>query len=375
MVAADYKLKDRLGPAVPVEIAGWISSVYSSFDASSFVTQATSGLADLELMARARHVAYALSKYLPPGTARALNTLTDSLPPIAEPGEPAASSGLALFCYVEYVSAYGLPAFDESMSLQYGITKRLTAELSIRTFIENEYERTMRQLGVWVNDDSEHVRRLVSEGTRPRLPWAPRLRRFQSDPSPILPLLDQLKDDPSEYVRRSVANNLNDIGKDHPDVLLVVASSWYGSDATRNRKRLVQRALRSMVKGGNREALAILGFSPNPAIVIDQLTIDPAAPRIGQSIIINSWVRNSGGDEVAVLTNLEIGFVKANGTTTAKVFKGAQFTLGPGAKRHLTKKVSLAQHSTRTHYAGEHTVSITVNGVMCGSVGFELSPA
>ncbi|NQU37233.1 MAG: DNA alkylation repair protein [Actinobacteria bacterium] len=374
MVAADYKLKDRLGPAVPVHIGGWISGVDPAFRADLFIADATAGLDDLELLARARHVAHAMHDHLPSDQARALSILTESLPTQRPDGEWKGHPGFALFAYVEYVSAYGLPAFDEAMTLQYQLTKLLTAELSIRTFIDNDYERTMRQLEVWVTDDSEHVRRLVSEGTRPRLPWSPRLRRFQADTSPILPLLDQLKDDPSEYVRRSVANNLNDIGKDHPDVLLEVASDWYQPDSRPNRKRLVRHALRSLVKAGNLEALAVLGYFPSSELIVDQLDLVPESPRIGQRLVINGSVRNSGDRETGVLVDISVAFRKANTRSSTKVFKGAQFTLDPGESRTVTKSISLAQHSTRKHHPGLHRVGLLVNGVECDSAEFELLP-
>ena len=158
-----------------------------------------------------------------------------------------------------FVAEYGLDHFEPSMQAHYQLTQRFTAEFSIRPFLIKHTEATLARLRQWARDPNEHVRRLVSEGTRPRLPWASRLPAFQADPAPVLALLELLKDDPALYVRRSVANNLNDIGKDHPRVLMQTAQRWM-RDATPERAWVVRHALRWAVKQGDPAALKVLGF-------------------------------------------------------------------------------------------------------------------
>jgi 3-methyladenine DNA glycosylase AlkC len=182
----------------------------------AFVREATRGLEDMELMDRARHVARCLNAHLPSDYERAAQVIIDSLGPELDRTE---GFGMAIFRYlphVLFVAEHGLDHFDVSMRAQHEITRRFSAEFSLGRFVERYPQSTLAVLREWTGDPSVHVRRLVSEGTRPRLPWAPRLRTFEKDPRPVIELLDRLKDDPEDYVRRSVANHLNDTGKTHP---------------------------------------------------------------------------------------------------------------------------------------------------------------
>ncbi|MDZ4702003.1 MAG: hypothetical protein SH809_19995 [Rhodothermales bacterium] len=205
-------LKNQYGPEIPRKIAGMIAPVYPAFDREGFLQSALDGYEALELLPRGRHIAKALRRHLPDEYPAAIDLLIASLGPKLEGTE---SFGMAPFLYlphVFFVMDYGVDHFEPSMRAQYEITQRFSAEYSIRAYLEHHPEATLARLRQWVDDPSPHVRRLVSEGTRPLLPWASRLRAFQRDPSPVIELLELLKDDPELYVRRSVANNLNDIG-------------------------------------------------------------------------------------------------------------------------------------------------------------------
>ena len=247
------------------------------------------------------------------------------------------------------------------MDLQYELTQRFTCEFSIRAFLEREPQRTLARLREWTRDPSAHVRRLVSEGTRPRLPWAPRLRKFIDDPTPVIDLLELLKDDPAPLVRRSVANNLNDIGKDHPDLLLEIGSRWM-TDAGPERTALIRHALRSAIRRGDRQALEILGFSQADGATIDAVAIDPSSVTIGGRVRIGFRLTNNSEGVAACNVDLKIHFVKANGSARPKVFKVKALELRSGESVELAKSISLAQHTTRTHYPGEHKVEAIING-------------
>ena len=247
------------------------------------------------------------------------------------------------------------------MATQYELTKRFTAEFSIRAYLERFPEATLLRLSEWSRDPNVHVRRLVSEGTRPRLPWAARLRSFQDDPSPVLELLEGLKDDPEEYVRRSVANNLNDISKDHAQRVVDVAAEWW-EDGGPDRRRLVRHALRTLIKQGNEGALAVLGYSADTPTRVSWIRCSPEAVPIGGKARLEAEVENPSTEEVGALVDFRIHFVKANGTTRPKVFKGAILTLPPRQSSTVRKTVSFAQHSTRTHYPGPHRVELMLNG-------------
>ncbi len=258
------------------------------------------------------------------------------------------------------------------MEAQYELTKRFTSEFSIRAYLDRYPEQTLTRLGEWATDENVHVRRLVSEGTRPRLPWAPRLRAFQADPAPVLALLELVKDDPEEYVRRSVANNLNDISKDHPDLVVEVASRWWkGGDS--QRRKLVRHGLRTLIKQGHPGALRVLGYGPESAVRLARVHVEPATVPIGEKVRIRVDLHNPSEDEQGALVDLIVHFVKANGSTSPKVFKGAERMLEAGSEAQIKKTISIAQHSTRTHYPGTHRVEVQLNGIVYPGPEFEVT--
>ncbi len=352
-------LKDSLDAAVVGRIGDDLAAVAPRFRRSAFVADATARFADLELTARVAAVAQAMRAHLPADPAAAIAVIRRALPAPAEAAQWQATESFAMWPYTRYVSDHGLACFEEAMAAQYELTQLFTAEFSIRTFLEHRYEPTMARLGEWTADPSEHVRRLVSEGSRPRLPWAPRLRRFVADPGPVLELLEPLRDDPSAYVRRSVANNLNDIAKDHPDVTLAVCRRWLGEEP--DRRPLVRHALRTLVKAGDSQALAVLGFPADSPLRIAGCRVAPGRVPIGGSITVEVDVVNPGPRSAAGVVDLRVSFARPRGATT-RVFRGAEFELAPGAGRVVRKRVSLRQMSTRAVYPGRHGVTPVLNG-------------
>ncbi len=364
-------LKLQFGPEVPSTIARMISTVHPAFSAQAFIADALNGYEALDLVARGRHIAETLHRHLPNDYSRATEILLASLGPKLERTE---NFGMAPFLYlphVIYVATYGIEHFEISMHAQYELTQRFSAEFSIRRFLERYPEATLARLRLWTTDSSPHVRRLVSEGTRPRLPWAPRLRAFQADPRPVLDLLERLKDDPVLYVRRSVANNLNDIGKDHPDLLVQTARRWL-VDASTERRWLVQHALRSALRRAEKPALDVLGIS-GKKVSIREARISPKRARVGESVSITFQVANTDAKAQHVRIDCRIFFVKANGSTSPKVFTLKDTTLGPRESVTVRKKISLAQLTTRKHYPGTHRVDVVVNGHTRPLGSFELA--
>ena len=271
---------------------------------------------------------------------------------------------MAAFLFLPHtalVAHYGLAHFEASMHAQHALTQRFTAEFSIRPFLMQHQAATLARLRQWTQDPSEHVRRLVSEGTRPRLPWAPRLPAFQKDPAPVLALLELLKDDPALYVRRSVANNLNDIGKDHPNVLTGTTHQWL-QNASEERQWIVRHALRTAIKRGEPGALAVLGFGAQADVAVRSAQITPSRAAIGEKVVLAFEVVNRSAAPQRVLVDFRIHYTKANGSTAAKVFKLKTLELQAGETARLQKSVSLAQMSTRTHYPGRHQVDALLNG-------------
>ncbi len=354
------QLKDQFGESAPRAIAAMIRSVHGEFPHDAFLADVREGYGPLSLTQRGFHIAAALRKHLPEEYPRAVRILLESA---SQPHEHRASGGMAAFLYMPhlfFVAQHGLDHFEESMRAQHALTQLFTAEYSIRAYLDRHPERTLALLHEWTRDPSEHVRRLVSEGTRPRLPWAPRLRAFQQDPRPVIELLELLKDDPSLYVRRSVANNLNDIGKDHPRLLVATAKRWLRG-ATPERRWIVNHALRSAVKRADAGALGALGYGGKADVAVRKVSIAPARARIGGSVSISFVLINELPRRQRVMADLVVHFVKARGTG-AKTFKLKAMDLAPRGSVTLGKKVALKQLTTRKHYPGVHRVEALLNG-------------
>ena len=344
---------------MPRAIAMMISAVHSAFPREAFLRDALAGYGALSLTGRGFHVATALRTHLPADYPRAVEILVASA---TQPHDHRATGGMASFLYMPhlfFVAKHGLDHFEESMRAQHALTQLFTAEWSIRAFIEKHPEKTLVRLREWTADPSHHVRRLVSEGTRPRLPWAPRLRAFQKDPRPVIELLELLKDDPELYVRRSVANNLNDIGKDHPVLLAQVAKRWLRG-AGEQRRWIVNHALRSAVKRADAGALGALGYGGRAAVKLRRIDV-PATARIGGTARIGFEIHNPGRKLQRVMADMVVHFVKARGTG-AKTFKLKALTLKPGESVAVGKSIALKQLTTRKHYPGRHRVDALLNG-------------
>lgn len=364
-------LVNQYGADVPKAIARMITAVHPKFDARKFVADALKGYDELALMPRGKHIAQALHRHLPPDYAKAINILLASLD---QPHGRDQGLSLASFLYLPhtmFVAQFGLAHFEDSMRAQHALTQRFTAEFSIRAFLQQHEAATLARFKLWASDPSEHVRRLVSEGSRPRLPWASRLPAFQKDPAPVLALLELLKDDPALYVRRSVANNLNDIGKDHPELLARTARQWL-KGASDERRWIVQHALRSAVKRGEAGALGVLGFGKSAEVEVANARITPKRLVMDEKVNIAFDVSNTSAKTQDVLVDFCIHYVKASGKTSAKVFKLKVLSLAPKQTVRLSKTVSTAEMTTRKHHAGKHRVDVLLNGQARALGVFEL---
>lgn len=354
-------LKNQYGVQVIDQIAAMFEVVAPQYEWHRFRQRARSGYAELELMQRARHIADTLAATLPASFPQASELLIRSLGPAHEVEQGTGMAGFVYLPHCLFVAHYGIEDFDAGMRANYELTKRFTAEFSIRPFVERYPQQCLQMFEQWVSDRNVHVRRLVSEGTRPRLPWAGRLRAFEKCPELTLRLLERLRDDEHEYVRRSVANHLNDIGKEHPDLLIDVCRRW-AAGADQTRKRLISRALRTLVKQGRSDALAILGFADQRGLEVSGCKIAPKRVAIGESLAISFVVHNKSRHDKEVLIDLKVSYRKADGTASPKVFKLKNLRLMAGDRVTLNHRLSLKQLSTRTHHPGLHGVEALVNG-------------
>ena len=356
-------LKTFFSPALVKRLAADLERADPRFDARAFTRSATSGLEALELLDRGKHIARALARHLPDEYPTAIRILLESLGP-EHASEELVGVGMAPFFYLPhtiYVAEHGLDHFDLSMRAQYELTKRFSAEASIRPYIARYPAQTLSVLREWTSDPNAHVRRLASEGTRLRLPWAMRVAWLDANPERVLDLLELLKDDPATLVRRSVANNLNDLGKVHPKLLAQTCAAWLDG-ASVERRALVEHALRSAVKRGDAAALGLLGYGTRPAVAVEAVKFTPRRVTIGGKVRVTFTLRSRTRTSQDLLVDLAVHFVKARGKTSRKVFKLSRVALPPRGKVTLSAGVSLAVHTTRKPNPGRHAVDVLVNG-------------
>lgn len=367
-------LRDLIDRAVVDDLGRRIAAAAPSFDRRRFGRRAMRGLDALPLMARSAQIADALSEALPADFAAACAIVVEAM---GDPGpaDPAGgSTELRHMPCLDFVARHGLSSPEAALPALAAMTRHFSAEFAIRPFIVHHRRLAWPAIEAWAADPDWRLRRLASEGTRPRLPWGTRLKALIDDPAPVIALLDGLHDDRIEIVRRSVANNLNDIAKDHPALAVATAARWVDDGGDRSRDT-VRRGLRTLVKHGDADALSLLGFAGGTAVRVESASITPAQPRIGEKARLAIDLVS----HEAVATRLVVDFalvrVLARGGIGRKVFKLTECELAPGARVHLEKTFDFRQRTTRTYFDGPHAFVILVNGREAGTVDFGLRPA
>jgi 3-methyladenine DNA glycosylase AlkC len=347
----------------------------ASFNRNQFESAIVDELDRLELKERAQLIADQLHSVLPTDHKTRHRILLDMLHPLEDAGNGMQSDGQGIrgwgmmpLCAV--VGQHGLETFDESMDVLKQMTSRFSSELDVRYFLLADQERALEIMTGWISDTNRHVRRLVSEGTRPRLPWAMQLPRLIADPSPVLPLLEKLRDDKEEYVRRSVANHLNDISKDHPDLVADLTQRWMRG-ADKNRKKLLRHACRTLIKHGHPVALDAFGFS-KPEIELNALSIRAPVVEFGQTLDFSVQLRSTGNVPQSLVIDYLLHFKKHNGQLSAKVFKWTTVSVAPKATIDLQRNHAIRSISTRKYYEGEQALSLRINGEDYGYKTFNL---
>lgn len=347
------------------------------WDKARFIQIACDQLDQRELKDRCMQIVSAMEQTFPDDFERSAAIIEASLHPENEGTEFKDSEvnddgiqGWAIMAVQEFVGRNGLQHLDRSLELLKEMTKRLTSEFGIRYFLDAFPYETLKKMQGWVKDPNPNVRRLVSEGTRTRLPWGMRLNRFIADPSPVIPLLECLKDDSSEYVRRSVANNLNDLSKDHPDIVVKIARCWW-SAGDGNRRKLIRHALRTLIKKGDPGALDVLGFG-EVQVNLRRFRLEPNRFSIGQETTLELEIESVVEETQKLVVDYAVHFQKASGSTRPKVFKWTVLTLEPGEIVQKRKRHSFAPVTTRKYYPGAHVFEVFINGVSRGKLEGEL---
>lgn len=357
-------LKDLLGPAALAAIADAGTAASPRFDRAAFLAAASNGIDALSIMERVRHIAAALAPALPADYTTALDVLRAMAPRL--------SGGFQAVAITDYVAQQGLTDFDASLAALADLTRYGTAEFAIRPFLAADTPRTLAAMQRWTASDDEHVRRLASEGCRPRLPWAARVPALKADQTLGAPILEALKADPAVYVRKSVANHLNDIAKDRPDWLLDRLAGWPQDDPAT--EWIVRHALRTLIKAGDPRALALIGVGHGAEVAVGRFAVNPATVPLGAQITITADLASTSAATQPLVIDYRIHYARAGGKTAAKVFKWKAIDLAAGETAALSIRQTIRDFSTRRHHPGLHRIELIVNGETMAETAFDLLP-
>ena len=360
--------KDYFDRQAAKSLGQQIAGVSKNLDQAKFVRFCVQDLKSLEFSDRVKQFSAAMRHVLPSSVPQALSILQRSLPaPL--PDCEAVTDGWLQWPVGQFVADFGAEHFDESFSLMIELTQRFSSEFAVRPFVENQPEATFARLRALVDHESPHVRRWCSEGVRPRLPWGKKLNQLINDPSPILPILEALKDDEELYVRRSVANNLNDLAKDHADLVVQICRKW--SKGKTDRSWLIRHSLRSLIKQGDPRALEVVGFAIPDRICVE-CQVENNRVAIGDHLELTIRLTNVSESDQSLMVDYAIEYVRQNSKRSEKVFKWKTLTLSAGDSIRLCKRHSMRQTTVRRLYPGLHRAKIQVNGKRVAEAEFEL---
>ncbi len=360
-------LKHRLAKTAIERIASVLSRIHPQFAASDFIQQSLDGLDALELKERVQHIISVLAQHLSPDFAETAQVL-QQIPVHWQANSEQGDYGFAAWPLIDYVAVYGLKHPDIALQTLKILTPLFTAEFAIRPFLHLHFDVTYGYLQAWAKDENPHVRRLASEGCRPRLPWGQRVPSLMTRPDVIIAVLEQLKDDDSDYVRRSVANNLNDISKDYPETVVSLAHQWL-AQPTAHRQAIIKHATRGLVKSGHADALAMLGYSQTFNLQNISFTLNKTEISMDETVQLSlSFLLHEPQN---LVIDYALHLPRANGKKSVKVFKWKTGLLMAG-QHELTQNYSFKVITTRRYYVGEHDFEVLVNGQSLGVRTIEL---
>lgn len=362
---SDFQLKDRYSRTFYEKLGADIQKQMPTFDIAHFMTLIFDKNWEAKaLKERMHHTAIVLNEVLSGSYQEKIEVL--------RPVAAGCKDGLLGLIFPDFVETFGLEEENKTLSIEAlaYFTQYSSSEFAVRPFIMKYETEMMLQLLSWASDKNHHIRRLASEGCRPRLPWAMALPKFKKDPTPILPILEVLKADETDYVRRSVANNLNDISKDNPDLVLKIAARWQGNN--KNTDWIVKHACRTLLKKGDTRAMQLFDFADATEIKIENLQIEKTRIAIGEHTYFSFKIANNSATSTKLRLEFGIYYMKSNGKQNRKVFQIAEKTYDSQFAEEIRRKINFQNLTTRKHYAGEHKLVLIMNGVECDKVDFEL---
>ncbi len=361
------KLKDLFTAEVIRHLGEDVAVAHPGFDVDAFVATAIGGdWLDLTFTQRSQRIADVLWSMLDMSPRDVLDVLVTALPFVPDDGAASLSDGLRWWPFGDLIATYCVEEYALGMAACVELTKHFTAEFAVRPFL-TKYPQALERVAGWTHDPNENVRRLASEGTRPRLPWA---KRLDLPVDAVLDLLSQLRSDPSPYVRRSVANHLNDLAKDDPERIITLLETWH-AEGVEETTQIVRHAMRNLLKQGHPRALALFGFE-SPQIQVRSLSVDPDPVAIGDRLRVDFELRSTSTAPQRLMVDLVVGFATATGHLAPKVFKFREIDLSAQAVESCVRTFDFVHRSTRRLHPGAHHVTVRVNGQDLATRSFDV---
>ncbi|NBP70250.1 MAG: DNA alkylation repair protein [Cytophagia bacterium] len=353
-------LKEMFNTAYYTRLAHQIKLVHRPFASEKFLKHVVEPLDALSLNERMRHTSVVLHQHLPTDYKKSISILKETIPLL--------QTGYTNLVFPDFVSQFGMHDVKTSLQALHYFTQFGSAEFAIRTFLKADIDNTLKVMYQWSEDDNEHVRRLSSEGSRPRLPWSFKLDAIIQNPSLTKPILENLKQDDSLYVRKSVANHINDVSKDKPDYVLRLVKTWDKQHP--HTAWIVKRGCRSLFKQGDQQSLAAFNFTKDVKISLRKFKLSADSVKIGEAITFQFELLSKHSKTQKLMVDYRVHYVKKGGGTSPKVFKLKEINLEPNAGMLISKKQSFKDFTTRKHYPGKHALEILVNGEVVKRVIF-----
>lgn len=343
--------------------AGVFAHADKNFNAAAFVGDITANLSELTLNGRLRNTSVVLHQHLPKDFKKAAVILYKAAPSLRR--------GYTALVLPDFVALYGKDHFDLSMEALKDFTSLGSSEFAIREFLKTDLNKTLKVMHNWAEDKDIHVRRLASEGSRPRLPWSFKLDQVIKNPSLTTEILEKLKTDEALYVRKSVANHLNDISKDNTAYMLQLMKGWDSSNP--HTSWIIKHASRTLIKKGDQDSLSLFNFEKDVKVSVDKFELNLLHFKLGEEMQFSFELRSLKDSPQKLVVDYAIHYAKSSGERSKKVFKLKEITLLPGQILSVSKKQLFKDLTTRKHYTGKHLVEILVNGKSYGNIEFDLS--
>lgn len=351
------------------KLAQEITDVYSTFNSKEF-RKVSRMLSQFELKGRVLIITAELKKHLPEEYLKSLEIIINVI-------QRKNLKGFELWPFSEFIGQFGLNHFNESMNAMYLLTQQFTSEFAIRPFFLKDHQKVLKYFHRWSKDKNLHVRRWVSEGSRPLLPWGLKLSQFIDSPQLTISLLENLKFDEELYVRKSVANHLNDISKHHPDLIIKTLQEWEKSCPKIHIQKInwiKRQALRTLIKKGNLKALKLMGVSSKTEIKISDFKLNQIKFKLNDKLNFEFKITSQSNKEQTLVIDYKIDFIKSNGKLSPKIFKLKTIKLDAKKSLKIKKSHHLRAITTMKYYKGKHKLSIQVNGAICSEVNWDFNP-